>query len=210
MKINPAPLHMAQAVLTGLVLVFSIAILGTSAHTLDVYNKQQTSNPWWLPLWPGHFEVGGTKALVGSSAATMMLSVVFLMFALIPRFNLSNKYTTRALLGLGTILPSALITLVTVIYVHILNHDAPERDTIQTWTCKYKNDRPVEQSVDVPSELGNQAFKGLCNESKFALYGTLVVFLILGLNTVVTFVTWLADKWSARRERKEVEMMPKS
>lgn len=154
------------------------------------------------------------------------------MLTFLLQFNLSNKYTMRALLGLGTILPAALITLVTVIYVHILNHDAPERDTIQTWTCKYKNDRPLEQSVDVPSELGNDAFKGLCDESvsttsqrqrmdvdfdvsanieqKFALYGTLVVFLILGLNTVVTFVTWLADKWSARKLRKEVEMMPQS
>lgn len=85
MKINPAPLHVAQAILTALVLVFSIAILGTAAHTLDVYNKQQTSNPWWLPLWPGHFEIGGTKALVGSSAATIVLSMVFLVFALVPR-----------------------------------------------------------------------------------------------------------------------------
>jgi hypothetical protein len=36
MKVNPAPLHLAQTVITGLVVGLSLAILGTSAHTLDV------------------------------------------------------------------------------------------------------------------------------------------------------------------------------
>lgn len=58
----------------------------------------------------------------------------------------------------------------------------------------------------VPSSLTNSNFKGLCQESKFALYGTLVVFLLLGFSMVVTMVTWLADKWAARQQRKEVEM----
>jgi hypothetical protein len=44
MKVNPAPLHLAQTVITGLVVAFSIAILGTAAHTLDVFNKQQVSS----------------------------------------------------------------------------------------------------------------------------------------------------------------------
>jgi hypothetical protein len=65
MKVNPAPLHLAQTIITGLVVAFSIAILGTSAHTLDVYNKQRSTNPWWTPLWPQHFDTHGTKALIG-------------------------------------------------------------------------------------------------------------------------------------------------
>jgi hypothetical protein len=89
MKINPAPLHMAQAVLIGLCAALSIATLGTSAHTLDVFNKQQTFNPWWLPLWPQHFDVHGIKALVGASTAVFVLSAIFLVFALVPRVSLS-------------------------------------------------------------------------------------------------------------------------
>jgi F0F1-type ATP synthase assembly protein I len=34
----------------------------------------------------------------------------------------------------------------------------------------------------------------------------LVVFLLLGFSLVVTIVTWVADKWAAREERKEMEM----
>ena len=61
MKINPAPFHLAQAIITGLVVLFSICILGTSAHTLNVFNKQHLTNPWWAPMWPQHFDVQGTK-----------------------------------------------------------------------------------------------------------------------------------------------------
>jgi hypothetical protein len=87
MKINPAPLHLAQTVITGLCIALSVAILGTSAHTLDVFNKQQSSNPWWLPLWPQHFDVHGTKALVGSSTATLVLSLVFLVGSVVPKVS---------------------------------------------------------------------------------------------------------------------------
>lgn len=84
MKINPAPLHLAQTVLTALVVIFSITILGTSAHTLDVFNKQQTSNPWWLPMWPQHFDTHGTKALVASSVIALVLSSTFLIASFLP------------------------------------------------------------------------------------------------------------------------------
>ena len=82
------------------------------------------------------------------------------------QFNLTERYTARALLALSTTLPAALVSLVTVIFVHILNHSGSDMDTIQTWTCKYKNSHPVEQtSVDLPSGMGNGDFKSLCSES---------------------------------------------
>ncbi|KAH7389927.1 hypothetical protein BKA66DRAFT_414421 [Pyrenochaeta sp. MPI-SDFR-AT-0127] len=207
MKINPAPLHLAQAVITGLVLALSIAILGTSAHTLDVFNKQQTSNPWWLPMWPQHFDTHGTKALVASSVVTVVLCGAFLAASFVPQLALRQKHTLRALLSLATLLPSLLLTLVTVIYSHILNNNTPEIDTIQTWTCKYKSSEPLPQDMEMPKGMGNSKFGSLCQESKFALHGTLTVFLLLGISMGLTMVTWLADKWAARQQRKEgVEM----
>ncbi|KAF2124705.1 hypothetical protein P153DRAFT_370621 [Dothidotthia symphoricarpi CBS 119687] len=203
MKINPAPFHLAQAVFTGLVVVLSIAILGTSAHTLDVFKKQQTSNPWWLPMWPQHFDTQGTKGLVASSVVTLVFSGAFLVMSLVPKFALRQKYTLRALLSLATTLPSMILALITVIWAHILNNNAPEFETIQTWTCKYKNGKPLKQDIAVSSNVGNSNFGSLCNESKFALYGTLIVFLLLGLSMVITMVTWLADKWVSRQARKE-------
>lgn len=122
-----------------------------------------------------------------------------------PQVNLANKHTLRALLAIGSAGPSSLLTLVTVIYVHVLNHRA-ELDTIQTWTCKYKNSAPMQQDMALASNMGNGNFGSLCHQSKFALYGTLVVFLLLGASMSLSVVGWMADKWSERQQRKELEM----
>jgi hypothetical protein len=87
MKVNPAPLHTAQLAIIGLSAAMSVAILGTAAHTLDVFNKQQSSNPWWLPLWPQHFDTHGTKALVGSSTTTFILCAVLLVLTFLPQVS---------------------------------------------------------------------------------------------------------------------------
>lgn len=202
MKINPAPLHLAQTALTALVIVFSIAILGTSAHTLDVFNKQQTSNPWWLPMWPQHFDTHGTKALIASSVIALVLSSAFLIASYLPNLQLSQKHTLRAALGLATILPCLLLTLITTIWAHILNRQTPDIDTIQTWACKYQNSSPLKQDLALPSNMGNSNFGSICRESRFALYGTLITFLLLGASMVLSFVCWCADKYAARRARK--------
>ena len=55
--------------------------------------------------------------------------------------------------------------LCTVIYAHILNHNSPDIDTIQTWTCKYKNSKPLSQDLSIPSNMGNGLFKSICQES---------------------------------------------
>lgn len=204
--INPATLHKAQAAIAGLSAALSVAILGTSAHTLHIYNTQQSTNPWWLYLWPQHFDVSGTKALVASATTSLVLCIVFLVLGVVPKFSISNRHTLRALVSLGTAVPSALLALVTVIYAHIINNNAPELDTIQTWTCRYRNSQPViKQSADLPSSMANSNFDSLCKESKFALYGTLVVFVLLSANMGLAVVTWLADKWAARKTRKELE-----
>jgi len=92
----------------------------------------------------------------------------------------------------------------------MLNNNAPDVDTIQTWTCKMQNSQPLAQNlpaaIAVPTGMSNNEFKTLCGASKFALHGTLVVFLLVGASMGVTVVTWMADKWAARQQRKEVEM----
>ncbi|CAI6336472.1 unnamed protein product [Periconia digitata] len=205
MKVNPAPLHLAQTVITGLVVTMSLAIVGTAGHTLDVFNKQQSSNPWWLPLWRDHFDVHGTKGLIASSVVTLVLGSVFLVLSAVPKFNLAGRPTLRALAAIGSSAPSAVLCLATIIYAFVLNNDAPELDTIQTWTCKYKNGRPLQQDMAMTTNMGNSDFGRLCHESKFALYGTLVVFLMLILSTSLGVVGWCADKWAARQTRKEME-----
>jgi len=53
--------------------------------------------------------------------------------------------------------------------------------------------------------MGNGNFVSLCHQSKFALYGTLVVMLLLTGSIGLSIVGWGADKWSARQQRKGSE-----
>jgi len=53
--------------------------------------------------------------------------------------------------------------------------------------------------------MGNSNFASICRESRFALYGTLVTFLLLGGSMVLSFVCWAADKYAARQQRKDRE-----
>jgi hypothetical protein len=64
----------------------------------------------------------------------------------------------------------------------------------------------MQQDIALASNMGNGNFESLCHQSKFALYGTLVVFIMLGVSMGLSVVGWMADKWSERQERKELEM----
>ena len=120
--------------------------------------------------------------------------------------NLKQKHTLRAALSLATILPSLLLTLISTIWGHILNRQTPDIDTIQTWSCKYQYSSPLRQDLSLPSNMGNSNFGSICKESRFALYGTLVTFLLLGFSMVLSFVCWCADKYAARQKRKTGEV----
>ena len=85
--INPAPLYVAQAVITGIAVALSIAIVGASGHVLDVFNKQRMSNPWWTPMWPQHFDTSGIKSLIASATVTTVLCGAFLVASFIPRVS---------------------------------------------------------------------------------------------------------------------------
>ncbi|KAF2757186.1 hypothetical protein EJ05DRAFT_487153 [Pseudovirgaria hyperparasitica] len=201
---NTSYFRIAQLVLTGLTLVFAIAVLGTSAHTLSVFNKQHEFNPWWAPLWSDHFDVNGTKMLLGSAVVVMLLNAVYLVISFLPNFNLATRPTFRAFITLCTVLPSAFLTISAVALAHVLNHNSPDVDTIQTWTCKF-GARDDSVSVKAPSDISNAAFPKLCTESKFALYTTLVIFLLQGITVALTVVGWIAEQLAKRKQTKDAE-----
>ena len=80
--------------------------------------------------------------------------------------------------------------LCTVIYAHILNHNSPDIDTIQTWTCKYKNNKPLSQDLNIPSNMGNGLFRSICQESVCH-----ISLQILGSEQILTIVTGICPLW---------------
>lgn len=67
--------------LTGLALFCGLAILGTSADALAVYNATHLPREFNLPLWPDNFDLRPTIALVACSVIVVLSSAVSLIFS---------------------------------------------------------------------------------------------------------------------------------
>lgn len=66
--------------------ILAAAIVGTAIHSYRTFVIQTSAmNPWWLPLWPGHFNSTGTKALIGAGSAILLLNFIFIVFSIIPK-----------------------------------------------------------------------------------------------------------------------------
>ena len=76
---------MAQLALHGLIIILTISILGVSVHLLQNHNTQSGANPWYLPLWPAHFDMRAIKATIGATAVMTFFELVVLVLAFLPR-----------------------------------------------------------------------------------------------------------------------------
>ncbi|KAL1630230.1 hypothetical protein SLS56_005055 [Neofusicoccum ribis] len=200
---QPSHVRIAQLSLAGLSFIFGVCILGTAGHALSVYRAEYSTNPWWLPLWNGHFDVRGANTLIGGGAVITLFNLAFIGLCLLPKLNLKERTTARAFITLGLAFPTMVVAFGCFIFAAVLNKNAPDVETIQTWTCKFQGKRPANTSISVPSGVSNHEFGRLCAESKFALYTTLVVFLLQGFMLVVAIFGWCIEKWYARKQRKQ-------
>lgn len=69
-------LRVAALIILSLSTCLSLAILATAADVLATYNTEKDSNPWWLPIWPQHFDSKGLETLISVSAAVAALDVL--------------------------------------------------------------------------------------------------------------------------------------
>jgi hypothetical protein len=69
-------LHLPLLALLAIALIISIATLACAATTLNLFESQQSTNPWLLPVWRSHFDLRGLKLVVGTSAAVAIFDLV--------------------------------------------------------------------------------------------------------------------------------------
>lgn len=81
-RTNLPILPMAQALRmpilasAALSICLSLAIIGCAGRSLSIFDDQQASNAWLLPIWPNHFDTREMHALIGTSAAVMILNFI--------------------------------------------------------------------------------------------------------------------------------------
>lgn len=66
--------------------LLAAAVAGTAIYSYRTFVLQMAmKNPWWLPLWPQHFDPAGTKTLIGVGCTVLVLNVVFIIFSALPK-----------------------------------------------------------------------------------------------------------------------------
>ncbi|RMY82944.1 hypothetical protein D0862_11850 [Hortaea werneckii] len=130
----------------------SLAIIGCAGRSLSIFDDQQASNAWLLPIWPNHFDTREMHALIGTSAAVMILN-----FIPIATLFIQSLPTTLLLLASSSL--SAICALVAIAFPATLNAHAPRRDTLRSWTCRWSNSL-VTQGQGPPAQ-----FDTICKET---------------------------------------------
>ncbi|CAK3802396.1 hypothetical protein MYCFIDRAFT_210300 [Lecanosticta acicola] len=180
-------LRLPTLLLTSLSIGLNLAILGTAARSLHVYNSQRTTNVYFLPVWSGHFDTRELSALIGTSAVIFLLNAVVLVSLFV------TALPANALILLSTTL-STLLSLIALIFSSVLNTRHPaDRATLQSWTCTWHS---------IPNQNVPRQYDTLCHETRFAFYTTIPSFLLqlllLSLATTTLF--------SSRRQHSNIRL----
>ena len=182
-------LHLPLLALLVLALIISIATLACAASTLRLFESQQGTNPWLLPIWRNHFDLRGLKLVVGTSAAVAVLDAVCVVVLVVlavqvsaclftecrimqrcisvlttdhgfPRWQLfAVSSGTALLISAMTSLVSACLALPAATLPLVLNARAPGRDTLQSWTCGWVS-QGLNTHDGMPGDFGR-----VCGES---------------------------------------------
>ncbi|KAK5018492.1 hypothetical protein LTR60_001477 [Cryomyces antarcticus] len=187
-------LQLASSILS---LLIAAAILGCAAHSLAVFRNQRSADPWWLYLWPQHFDTRGTEGLLGTAAAIVVLNLLYLGVPLVsavssqsahrqpvhdvPPFLITTVHTSPSrsfLFVLATSLPALIVVISALAFAATLNNAGPlERDTIQTWTCRWSG-RISGAGNPMVGRGAPKDFRRLCAESQFTLFAMLPVLVL--------------------------------
>jgi hypothetical protein len=78
-RITDNILRPLNIVFAGLGLGLSAAIIATEAHVYHTFKTQSAANnPFWIPIWPQHFETAGTKTAIGIVTAILVLHLAYI------------------------------------------------------------------------------------------------------------------------------------
>ena len=51
---------------------------------MGIFNKNQSTNAWYLPIWPAHFDMRELQTLIGTAAAICVLNAILAVALLVP------------------------------------------------------------------------------------------------------------------------------
>ncbi|KAI1800044.1 hypothetical protein F4811DRAFT_57325 [Daldinia bambusicola] len=165
--------------LTGLALLCGLTILGTAADTLAVYSATHLPSDFHLPLWPDHFDLRPTVALVVGSTIVVVANIVSLLCSKVK--VLQNQTSIHTPVTFAAPFVGFTAVMISMIFFYAVNASATN-DTLQSWSCQW----------GFASTGAKPHFGTLCSESRTALYLSvilvpieLIVFTVAGYQSIL-------------------------
>lgn len=184
----------------------AVAVVGCEAHSWSAYKATKLDEEFPLPaLWPRGLDLRPMQGVLVGGAVVALVGLVYLLCGIVPvptRFGLLRTLfsVSLAVIGLGGAIFGVAYS------THITNRPDNDRDTIQSWTCRW-----VDGAADVKKLFANsmaaiaapQGFGRVCTESHagFSLLVTLIC-----LQTVVLVLTGLCAWMDVKMRRAQREL----
>lgn len=127
-------LHLPLLALLVLALIISIVTLACAASTLRLFESQQGTNPWLLPIWRNHFDLRGLKLVVGTSAAVTLFDLVDVVVLVVLAVQVSLWLFALPFLTLTISLVTAVRNIIQHRTPHI-SHDKPALSLSRPPSC---------------------------------------------------------------------------
>jgi len=184
---NVRTAHLVEAVrlgLTALALLAGITIVGTSGDTLSVYNTTHLAEEFLLPLWPTHFDIRPTIALVTCGAIIFFASTISIVVSKLPPLRNNSLIHTSVSFLIPTV--CLIAGLIGTSFFYGVN-TSNTTYSLQAWSCQWSS---VDMSI-------KPHWGQLCKESKAALY---LMVMIIPLEVLVLGTA----AWGVFTEKKQL------
>jgi len=146
-----------RLVLTLLAFLASLAIVGTSAHTLGTFQSTHLGEEYLLPLWPSNFDLRPTTALVACGVVLHFASALSLIVSGVPA--LRRKASLHTVISYIAPAVGLIVALVAISFFYGVNASNTTH-SLQSWSCQWS-------AIDMNMK---PHFGTLCKESKAGLY----------------------------------------
>ncbi|KAJ6444671.1 ATP-dependent RNA helicase DBP10 [Purpureocillium lavendulum] len=127
--------HGLRVAMTLLALLTGITTLGLSANSLAVYKYTHVPDDYLLALWPEHFDLRPTTALIAGSAIVTVANAVSLLAS--KTSSVRNRPGAHASVSLAAPIIGFIAALVAMALFYAVNSSTTV-DTFQSWTCRWK------------------------------------------------------------------------
>lgn len=167
--------------ITAVALLAAITILGVSGDALAVFDSTHVPSEYRLALWPDHFDLRPTVALVVGSAIIVVSNILALFSSKVRMLRDRPAVHTPVMFAAPLI--GFIVAIVAMGYFYNVNASVTV-DTLQSWSCRWSDVHMVSRPH----------FSTLCKESQAGLYLSILLIPIEAIALAVSGYQFVVER----------------